>query len=210
MRSVWNVILGPIITEKALEMKDVRDSYGRDGNEAQVVVLRVAPEATKTEIREAVQKIFGVKVASVRTINMKGKVKRVGRYEGRRNAWKKAYVTVAAGEKEIVFSVADGIALEVFIKLFRGDVQLVSQVGKILAPDCHVLVDARFARCHFEDAFIDPELGPVNAWQALDFLEHLEVEDQIDKRIGFRGIDLHLVALFEIHSPLTGRRLRIS
>ena len=103
MRSVWNVILGPIITEKALEMKDVRDSYGRTGNDAQLIALRVAPAATKTEIREAVQKIFGVKVASVRTINMKGKLKRVGRYEGRRNDWKKAYVTIATGEKEIVF-----------------------------------------------------------------------------------------------------------
>jgi large subunit ribosomal protein L23 len=103
MRSVWNVILGPIITEKALEMKDDVESYGRAGNEAQVIALRVAPEASKIEIREAVQKIFGVKVAAVRTVSMKGKVKRVGRYEGRRNDWKKAYVTIAKGEKEIVF-----------------------------------------------------------------------------------------------------------
>jgi large subunit ribosomal protein L23 len=103
MRSVWNVILGPIITEKALEMKDDRESYGRDGNQGQVLALRVAPEATKTEIREAVQKIFGAKVASVRTLNMKGKLKRVGRNVGHRSDWKKAYVTIAPGEKEIVF-----------------------------------------------------------------------------------------------------------
>ena len=103
MRSVWNVILGPIITEKALEIKDDRESYGRAGNEAQVLALRVAPEATKTEIREAVEKIFGTKVTSVRTLNMKGKVKRVGRNEGRRSDWKKAYVTIAPGEKEIIF-----------------------------------------------------------------------------------------------------------
>jgi large subunit ribosomal protein L23 len=103
MRSVWNVILRPIITEKALEMKDDRESYGRTGNDAQVLALRVAPEATKTEIAEAIEKIFGVKVASVRTLNMKGKAKRVGRYEGRRGDWKKAYVTIAKGEKEIVF-----------------------------------------------------------------------------------------------------------
>ena len=103
MRSVWNVILGPIITEKALEMKDDRESYGRTGNDTQVLALRVATEATKTEIAEAVTKIFGVKVATVRTLNMKGKAKRVGRYEGRRSDWKKAYVTIAKGEKEIVF-----------------------------------------------------------------------------------------------------------
>lgn len=103
MRSVWNVILGPIITEKALEMKDDRESYGRTGNQGQVLALRVAPEATKAEIREAVQKIFGAKVASVRTLNMKGKLKRVGRNVGHRNDWKKAYVTIVPGEKEIVF-----------------------------------------------------------------------------------------------------------
>ncbi len=103
MRSVWNVILGPIITEKALEMKDDVESYGRSGNDAQVIALRVAPDATKVEIREAVQKIFGVKVAAVRTLNVAGKLKRVGRYTGRRNDWKKAYVTIAPGEKEIVF-----------------------------------------------------------------------------------------------------------
>jgi large subunit ribosomal protein L23 len=103
MRSIWNVILGPIITEKALEIKDDRESYGRSGNESQVIALRVAPEATKTEIREAVEKIFDTKVASVRTLNMRGKVKRVGRSEGRRSDWKKAYVTIAPGEKEIVF-----------------------------------------------------------------------------------------------------------
>ena len=55
------------------------------------------------EIKSAVEKIFGVKVDTVRTVNVAGKLKRVGRYQGRRNAWKKAYVRVAAGEKEIVF-----------------------------------------------------------------------------------------------------------
>lgn len=103
MRSVWSVILGPIITEKALEMKDDPASYGRTGNEAQVIAFRVAPAASKTEIREAVEKIFDVKVATVRTLNQRGKVKRVGRHEGRRSDWKKAYVTIAKGEKEIVF-----------------------------------------------------------------------------------------------------------
>lgn len=103
MRSVWQVIKGPIITEKALEMKEDLESYGRVGNQSQLLALRVANEATKAEIREAVEKIFGVKVQSVRTVNMPGKVKRVGRYEGRRNDWKKAYVRIVPGEKEIVF-----------------------------------------------------------------------------------------------------------
>ena len=103
MRSVWQVIKGPIITEKALEMKENVESYGRVGNESQLLTLRVAAEATKNEIRDAVQKIFGVKVQSVRTINMPGKVKRVGRNEGRRSDWKKAYVRIVPGEKEIVF-----------------------------------------------------------------------------------------------------------
>jgi large subunit ribosomal protein L23 len=103
MRSVWSVIKGPVITEKALEMKDDVESYGRTGNNTQLLTLRVAPEATKTEIKSAVEKIFGVKVDTVRTVNVAGKLKRVGRYQGRRSAWKKAYVRVAAGEKEIVF-----------------------------------------------------------------------------------------------------------
>jgi large subunit ribosomal protein L23 len=103
MRTVWNVILGPIITEKALEMKDDPESYGRAGNTRQMLALKVAPAATKTEIASAVAKIFGVKVESVRTINVQGKLKRVGRFEGRRPHWKKAYVTIAEGEKEIVF-----------------------------------------------------------------------------------------------------------
>jgi large subunit ribosomal protein L23 len=103
MKSVWNVIKGPVITEKALQLKEDPLSFGRKNNERQLITLRVAPEATKTEIREAVEKIFAVKVDSVRTVNYAGKIKRVGRYEGRRAGWKKAYVTIAAGEKQIEF-----------------------------------------------------------------------------------------------------------
>ena len=103
MRSIWSVLKGPVITEKALEMKEAVESYGRGGNERQTLTFRVAPEATKTEIREAVERILKVKVASVRTINYAGKRKRVGRYEGKRAAWKKAYVTIAAGEKTVEY-----------------------------------------------------------------------------------------------------------
>ena len=73
------------------------------GNETQLFVFRVDPSATKTEIREAVQKILKVKVASVRTVNYPGKRKRVGRHEGRRPSWKKAYVTVARGERQVEY-----------------------------------------------------------------------------------------------------------
>lgn len=103
MRSVWNVILGPVITEKALLLRDDYESYGRAANESELLVLKVAPEATKNEIAAAVEKIFKVKVDSVRTLNVQGKTKRVGRYEGRRGSWKKAYVKIAKGEKQIVF-----------------------------------------------------------------------------------------------------------
>jgi len=103
MRSVWNVILGPVITEKALEMKDDVESYGRAGNERQVLVMRVAPAASKPEIREAVERILKVKVASVRTVSYEGKRKRVGKFEGRRVAWKKAYITLAAGQNPVQY-----------------------------------------------------------------------------------------------------------
>ena len=56
------------------------------------------PDATKAEIKAAVEQLFNVKVASVRTINMDGKTKRFGAFTGRRNHWKKAYVTLAAGQ----------------------------------------------------------------------------------------------------------------
>jgi large subunit ribosomal protein L23 len=67
------------------------------------VVFEVAPDATKTEIREAVQQIFKVKVAAVRTANFHGKFRRRGRAEGHRRDWKKAYVKLAQGEKMIEY-----------------------------------------------------------------------------------------------------------
>ena len=103
MRSIWSVIKGPVITEKALEMKEDVESYGRDGNEQQVLTLRVAPEATKPEIRDAVEHIFKVKVASVRTVNYEGKRRRVGRNAGRRSAFKKAYVTLVKGQSPVEY-----------------------------------------------------------------------------------------------------------
>ena len=105
MKTIWDVIKGPVITEKALTMKEEVESMGRDGNTRQLLTLKVAGNATKPEIKHAVEKIFGVKVDHVRIINYLGKVKRTPRQRegGRRPDWKKAYVTLKSGEKNIVY-----------------------------------------------------------------------------------------------------------
>ncbi len=105
MKTIWDIIKGPIITEKALTMKDETESFGRDGNNRQVLTLKVNKEATKPEIKKAVEKIFGVKVDSVRVVNYKGKVKRMfwRRETGKRADWRKAYVTLKSGEKNIMY-----------------------------------------------------------------------------------------------------------
>ena len=83
------IIRRPIITEKT--------TIAREGGP--VVVFEVAREATKIEIRQAVEKLFGSKVASVRTQLQHGKFKRQGRFEGQRSDWKKAWVRLRDGEK---------------------------------------------------------------------------------------------------------------
>ena len=90
----FQVIRRPIITEKGLGVKDTQHT----------VVFEVAMEATKTQIKEAVQKIFKVKVARVRTGIYHGKFRRRGRAEGHRRDWKKAYVKLAEGEKMIEYA----------------------------------------------------------------------------------------------------------
>jgi large subunit ribosomal protein L23 len=91
---LFEVIRRPIITEKGLGVKETQHT----------VVFEVAPTATKTEIREAVQRIFKVKVDHVRTAIYHGKFRRRGRAEGFRSDWKKAYVRLAPGEKMIEYS----------------------------------------------------------------------------------------------------------
>ncbi len=105
MKTIWDVIKGPVITEKALMMKEEVESMGRDGNDRQLLTLKVANHATKPEIRNAVEKIFGVKVDNVRITNYLGKIKRTARQRegGRRPSWKKAYVTLKSGERTIVY-----------------------------------------------------------------------------------------------------------
>ncbi len=90
----YQVIRRPIITEKGLAAKETR----------RTVVFEVAGEATKTQIREAVQKIFKVKVDGVRTANFHGKFRRRGMRGGYRADWKKAYVRLAPGEKMIEYA----------------------------------------------------------------------------------------------------------
>ena len=91
---VFQVIRRPIITEKGLGAKEGLHT----------VVFEVAYDATKTEIREAVQRIFKVKVDHVRTAIYHGKMRRRGRAEGFRSDWKKAYVRLAPGEKMIEYA----------------------------------------------------------------------------------------------------------
>jgi large subunit ribosomal protein L23 len=84
---MYQVIVSPVVTEKATRL-----------NEFSQVTFRVALDATKPEIRAAVEQLFGVKVEAVNTVVMKGKTKRFRGREGRRSDWKKAVVRLQAGE----------------------------------------------------------------------------------------------------------------
>jgi large subunit ribosomal protein L23 len=83
------VIVAPLLTEKGTLI-------GEDSNQ---FLFRVPSWANKTEIHKAVEQLFGVKVEKVRTLNCLGKFRRVGRSFGRRPGWKKAYVTLAEGQR---------------------------------------------------------------------------------------------------------------
>ena len=93
MKNAAQVILAPVITEKSTSLKD----------STRTLCFKVARKAGKIEIRQAVEKLFKVKVAEVHTMIVHGKWKRVGRYAGRRSDWKKAYVTLAEGQKMIEY-----------------------------------------------------------------------------------------------------------
>jgi large subunit ribosomal protein L23 len=89
MRSPYEILQKPIVTEKSLTAKE----------QNRTLCFKVDPEATKTEIKAAVQEAFKVKVESVRTTSLAGKMRRRGRMVGYRSDWKKAYVKLRAGEK---------------------------------------------------------------------------------------------------------------
>ena len=94
---LMQVLLGPAVSEKSTMVGDKHNQY----------VFRVDRTATKTDVKAAVQLMFKVEVEGVQVLNVKGKEKRTGRFIGRRKAWKKAFVSVKAGQ-EINF--ADGEA----------------------------------------------------------------------------------------------------
>ncbi len=89
MPTLYTVIRRPLITEKGLAVKETEGT----------LVFDVAPTATKIQVKEAVEALFKVRVAAVRTSNVPGKERRRGRYAGFRPDWKKAYVRLKAGEK---------------------------------------------------------------------------------------------------------------
>jgi large subunit ribosomal protein L23 len=89
MRDPRAVLLRPLMTEKSMMQKD----------ETNTVSFQVPTDASKIEIRQAVERVFNVKVAAVRTQLREGKWKRMGRFEGRRPRWKKAMVTLRPGHK---------------------------------------------------------------------------------------------------------------
>ena len=92
MKSMYDVIIRPIITEQSMEQGEIK-KYS----------FEVPQSANKVEIKKAVEEIFGVKVAAVNTMNVTGKLKRMGRYEGRRASYKKAIVTLTKDSKTIEF-----------------------------------------------------------------------------------------------------------
>jgi large subunit ribosomal protein L23 len=94
MKDLTRVIVRPVVTEKTTEMGE-SDKYA----------FEVASDATKSEVKQAVEKFFGVKVLDVHTMNVRGKPKRLGRYMGRRKDWKKAIVTLQSGDKIDLFDV---------------------------------------------------------------------------------------------------------
>ena len=92
MKAPQDIILKPVITEKSM-----------DGLQEGKYTFKVAKDATKPEIKKAVEKLFGVEVNKVTTMNVNGKEKHMGRYVGTTAAWKKAIVTLTADSKAIEF-----------------------------------------------------------------------------------------------------------
>jgi len=89
MPTLFDVIRRPLITEKGLQVKETEST----------LVFDVAPGASKTEVKQAVEALFKVKVENVRTANVLGKERRRGKFSGYKPDWKKAYVRLKEGEK---------------------------------------------------------------------------------------------------------------
>lgn len=89
MPTLYTTIRRPLITERGMQVKETENT----------LVFEVAPDATKTEVKQAVEALFKVKVNSVRTANYAGKERRRGKFSGYRPGWKKAYVRLQPGQK---------------------------------------------------------------------------------------------------------------
>ncbi len=100
--SVWDILKSPVVTEKSVLLKEATSEEG----EGQVLTFRVNRKAGKADIRKAIEEIFSVKVAKVRTVHYEGKMKKRGRQEGRRANWKKAYITLRKGEPMVDYAEA--------------------------------------------------------------------------------------------------------
>ncbi len=86
---IYHVLVAPVASEKAIRVADQHRQY----------VFKVRPDSSKSEIRQAIEKLFSVQVQSVNTLNVAGKTRRFGRGMGRRSDWKKAYVTLKEGQE---------------------------------------------------------------------------------------------------------------
>jgi len=85
-----DIIRRPLVTEKSTLQREAG---------ANIIAFEVAPHANKIEVKRAVEELFKVKVDEVRLANVRGKMKRMGRWEGKRRDWRKAYVRLKEGEK---------------------------------------------------------------------------------------------------------------
>ena len=83
------IIRRPLVTEKSTILRESTN----------IIAFEVDPKANKIQVKDAVEKLFNVKVEEVRLFNVRGKMKRMGKFEGKRRDWRKAYVRLKAGEK---------------------------------------------------------------------------------------------------------------
>ena len=98
MKFAHDIIRRPIISERSMEAE-----FDREGNEIKKYTFEVPVTANKVEIKKACEEVFGVKVAKVNTVNVRGRLKRQGRYEGYTASTKKAVVILKADSKVIEF-----------------------------------------------------------------------------------------------------------
>ena len=93
MKDLSQVVCKPLVTERFADLRERDNKF----------IFEVHPDANKHEIRQAIEHFFGVKVTEVRTMNVRGKIKRLGRFSGKRADWKKAIVTLAEGDSIDLF-----------------------------------------------------------------------------------------------------------